>query len=126
MNYTLGEICSILQADFIGEPSLTDAVVKDIFIDSRKVRGGEAGIFWALSGDQNDGHKYIQEAYLLGIRAFVLSNREYLPTDLLDDVSIHAFYKVRSLNDEDSSGFRSTSSTHCLSTVSDFGVESHH
>ena len=41
----------------------------------------------------------------------------------LDDFSVHASSKVRSLKDEDSSSFGSTSSTHGLSTVSDFGVE---
>ncbi|MCP4125295.1 MAG: bifunctional UDP-N-acetylmuramoyl-tripeptide:D-alanyl-D-alanine ligase/alanine racemase [Bacteroidetes bacterium] len=78
LNYTMGRICSILGAEFVGDDQLKDLEVQKVLTDSRKVKGNEEGIFCALAGERNDGHKYLHEAWLLGIRAFLISHREHI------------------------------------------------
>ena len=84
MNYTLDQISTILHADLEGNQQLKALSIQHIFIDSRKIKGGEDAIFWALPGEGNDGHKYIKEASLLGIRTFVISDRNAILPELED------------------------------------------
>ena len=51
-----------------------NAVVRDVRIDSRELHPGE--MFVAVVGDINDGHNYLQGAYDLGCRVFLISDKE--------------------------------------------------
>lgn len=74
LNYTTGEISSILNATLKGR---TDRTIKTVSIDSRSVAGGESILFFALVGQRHNGHLFIPELYnFYGVRAFVVSTTE--------------------------------------------------
>ncbi|HEY9114559.1 MAG TPA: bifunctional UDP-N-acetylmuramoyl-tripeptide:D-alanyl-D-alanine ligase/alanine racemase [Bacteroidales bacterium] len=76
--YSGTEISKILGAKIISAPA-AEVIVKDILIDSRRLISADNCMFFALATKSNDGHKYIQDLYAKGIRAFVVSriNEEY-------------------------------------------------
>jgi alanine racemase len=47
--------------------------IKHIVLDSRQFQVREGSVFFALSGDLNDGHQHAGEAFRKGIRNFVVS-----------------------------------------------------
>lgn len=74
MKYNISEIASILGAK---NNEFIDSEVSVLLIDSRRLTKPEETIFFALETKSNDGHKYVTELYLSGVRNFVVSN--YLP-----------------------------------------------
>lgn len=44
-----------------------------ILIDSRKLTSPESTLFFAITGERNNGHHYIEELYQKGVRNFVIS-----------------------------------------------------
>lgn len=82
LNYTIGRICEILEAGFEGDETLKDLVVRKVLTDSRRIRGNEEGLFCALVGEHNDGHRYVQEAALMGVRAYLISNPSAIDREL--------------------------------------------
>jgi alanine racemase len=72
--FHLHEIAEITQGVFSG----SDNYVDNVSIDSRKIYNLEKTIFFAIRGQRNDGHDYIHELYLKGVRSFVV---ESLPLD---------------------------------------------
>lgn len=84
MRYSLDQLVSILKADFVGDTGLGEFIVRHIIIDSRKVKGGEEAVFWALKGPRNNGHQFMHDAYLMGIRCFVVSEPEFIPESWKD------------------------------------------
>jgi alanine racemase len=72
MNYPVTEIVRILKGELAGG-RLTEATVRDILIDSRKLIQADQCLFFALVSKRNDGHKYIPELYRKGVRNFVVS-----------------------------------------------------
>jgi Alr-MurF fusion protein len=70
MNYTVQRAVTITQAiETIGN---TNATFTNIATDSRKIITPETTLFFALVGSNSNGHKYIEELYDYGIRAFVI------------------------------------------------------
>ena len=49
-------------------------MVMDLLIDSRQVISANQTLFFALVTSRNDGHKYIEELYQKGVRAFVVNH----------------------------------------------------
>jgi alanine racemase len=80
MRYSVGQLAEILDAIVDGDHSLANNIVTDIVIDSRKIKDGEQHIFWALKGEKNDGHKYINDAIALGVKVFVIDDESCLET----------------------------------------------
>lgn len=82
--YSLGEIARITGARITGAniPDEPGIVIRHIHTDTRHIdRPGES-LFIALKGPNHDGHQYINEAYLLGIRFFLAVNEPANTTDL--------------------------------------------
>ena len=52
-----------------------DIAIQDLLIDSRQLVSAPQTLFFALTSDRNDGHKYIEELYHNGVRAFVVSRQ---------------------------------------------------
>ncbi|MFV0538513.1 MAG: bifunctional UDP-N-acetylmuramoyl-tripeptide:D-alanyl-D-alanine ligase/alanine racemase [Dysgonomonas sp.] len=74
MKYSIQEIAKILDAipsDF------NEASISILLTDSRQVFFPDETLFFALSTKNNDGHKYINELYELGVRNFVVA--KFLP-----------------------------------------------
>lgn len=84
--YTIKRIASVVGGQLIGNQSDT-IIVKDILFDSRLLVDAENTLFFALSGGRNDGHKYINDLYEKGVRAFVV-NRNYVKNGYDDAIFI--------------------------------------
>ena len=56
--------------------------IDQIFFDSRLIVHPINGIFFALSGNQKDGHSYITDAYNKGIRTFVVQHTLHQYNDI--------------------------------------------
>ncbi len=80
MNYTVEAICEIL--DCRGQIVRPDARIEHLLTDSRNVIFGEWSLFFAISGKQLDGHKYIDQARESGVRNFVV---EKIPAQTFSD-----------------------------------------
>jgi Alr-MurF fusion protein len=96
--YSLKNIAEIIGGKLIGEN--TDNLT-DLLTDSRNadVYTAESNIFFAIKGDNNDGHKFISELYKIGIRAFIINYK--IDTDLypkagfvITDDSVTALQKI--------------------------------
>ncbi len=72
MNYSIEDIARIINGKLISNADHT-MPVKNLLIDSRNLVSPENSIFIALVTKRNDGHKYIDELYNKGLRAFIIS-----------------------------------------------------
>ncbi len=55
-------------------------IIDNIVIDSREAN--ENSLFIAIKGESQDGHKYIQSAYKLGCKNFIISDEMYISDDI--------------------------------------------
>ena len=55
--------------------------IQTLSFDSRKIVEANACLFFALKTDRNNGHKFLNDAYSKGVRAFVVSENVNLPQD---------------------------------------------
>jgi alanine racemase len=70
-------------------PSATPVLIQAVAYDTRKISNPDGLAFFALSGNHRDGHAYVDDAYLKGVRIFVVN------TDFETAKHEHAvFYKV--------------------------------
>lgn len=76
MEYTIEKIATLIGARRIGS---AEATVSWILTDSRSLCFPESTLFFALSSERNDGHKYIPELYKRGVRNFVV---RHIPVNL--------------------------------------------
>lgn len=88
MTYTIEKITTLLGACRLGE---TVAQIGFILTDSRSLCFPEETLFFALKSDRNDGHHYIAELYLRGVRNFVVEN---MPQNALEDYPESNFLQV--------------------------------
>ena len=77
MSYTLEQIASFIGARVYG---VEHNEISWLLTDSRSLCFPESTLFFALESARNDGHRYINELYRRGVRAFVV-NKE--PQDIL-------------------------------------------
>lgn len=69
---TLNHIEQLLNQSFI--PALEQAVnIEEFYYDTRLIAKTEHALFMALTGAFRDGHHYLEEAYNLGIRYFLIN-----------------------------------------------------
>ncbi len=79
--YTTGEIAAMVGGELRGSP---EEVIRSISTDSRTIHQPEATLFVALRGDRHDGHSFISELAVRGIKAFLV---EELPESPEGNVS---------------------------------------
>ena len=77
MNYTLQHITSTL--DIKNYEEFPDFNVENISIDSRSLQNNNGTLFFALKGNNHDGHQYIEQLIKKGVAFFVV---EHIPTHL--------------------------------------------
>jgi alanine racemase len=83
VQYKLSEISKILGCKYSGD----DTVINHIFVDSRnRIDRIETALFVAVKGERHDGHDYINELYMKGIRNFIV-NKDF-PIKNLDEGNI--------------------------------------
>jgi alanine racemase len=72
-NYSLQKIAGIIHASWVQHVS--DVEISDISIDSRSITNHDTCLFFAIVGQRNNGHAYIEELYNNGIRNFVVQEK---------------------------------------------------
>ena len=74
--YTIDEISGIVSGKlFLKAPS--DDRVTDLLTDSRKINQATGSLFFAIKGERQDGSRFIEDLFNLGIRNFIVT--EYVP-----------------------------------------------
>ncbi len=72
--YSIGEIATILNpvtsSTEISDPSFS---ISHLLTDSRSLTYPESTLFFAITTESGDGHRYIDQLYRSGVRAFVVS-----------------------------------------------------
>jgi alanine racemase len=71
MNYSVKEIAAITGAEY---HAIADRTIAHLLTDSRMLSFPETSLFFAIKTKTNDGHKYIDDLYRLGVRNFVVSD----------------------------------------------------
>lgn len=69
--YRIKQISEIVDGRLVGSDE--DRIIQHLLIDSRRLDAAEQTLFFALASQRNDGHKYIEDLYQSGVRAFVVS-----------------------------------------------------
>lgn len=70
MDYSIGDIADIIKGErYIRRP---DDRVDIVAIDSRKISRPHRTVFFALRGTMTDGHDFVERAYQMGVRQFVV------------------------------------------------------
>jgi alanine racemase len=58
-----------------------DLPVAYLLLDSRKIVSPLSSLFFSVKGKRHDGHKFLHELYLKGVRSFVVEEALFNPTD---------------------------------------------
>ena len=69
--YRIKQISEIVNGRLVGASA--DLSIQDLLIDSRQLVNASQTLFFALTSERNDGHKYIDDLYQNGVRAFVVN-----------------------------------------------------
>jgi len=70
--YSIQAIQAILNAQTLDRP-LKDAQIEHLLLDSRQIIFAERSLFFAIKGNQQDGHHFIPALYQAGVRNFVVT-----------------------------------------------------
>lgn len=70
MSYTALSIAPIINGRLLSSDD--ESNILHLLTDSRKLTQPESSLFFALTSERNDGHKYIEELYGKGVRNFVI------------------------------------------------------
>lgn len=71
MNIHVSHILSIIDAQVVGK-NLFDHQITEVVYDTRKITMPDEALFVALKGEIRDGHQFIDSAYSLGIKVFLI------------------------------------------------------
>ena len=86
MNFT--EIADIIGGKFLKKEALSSGRnILTISIDSRNIMDVNSCLFIAIKGVRHDGHQYLKDLYLHGVRAFLISD-ETLDLSQFEDASV--------------------------------------
>lgn len=92
MNLALSHIIAITGAETKGQ--ITDAVIREIVTDSRKITGAGQTIYAAIKGVHHNGHLFLRDCYDKGIRFFIVEENT---TDSFPDDAV--FLRVKNTVD---------------------------
>lgn len=81
MSYPISKIAEVLKIKNINNP---DYPISHLLTDSREVFNPERTLFFALKTKNNDGHKFVDELYYLGVRNFIVQDLSTEWKDLSD------------------------------------------
>ncbi|NLA25228.1 MAG: bifunctional UDP-N-acetylmuramoyl-tripeptide:D-alanyl-D-alanine ligase/alanine racemase, partial [Bacteroidales bacterium] len=73
-NYTSGEIAKAVNGEIFGNKNI---YLNKLATDSRSVFNVEGVLFFAISGQHHDGHNFIERLIKRGVKAFVVSDKNY-------------------------------------------------
>lgn len=73
LHLTSNKFSGIIRSRIVGTEE--EHIIQTVSYDTRKILDAESTAFFALEGEFRDGHQYLEEAYNLGIRVFVVSKK---------------------------------------------------
>ncbi len=82
MSYSISHITQIIEAQPLA-PLKGDASIKHLLLDSRNLTFPKHSLFFARSGNRNNGHDFIADLYQAGLRNFVIT-QDIDPTSFPD------------------------------------------
>ena len=71
--YSLQKVAEVVNGKLVG--AQVERRISDLLIDSRHLMDPAQALFFALKSQRNDGHKYIEDLYEKGVRAFVVTRQ---------------------------------------------------
>lgn len=77
-SYNLSSIAEIIDGKLAGKSS---EVITTLLIDSRKIILPEGVLFFAIEGEQHNGHKYITQLVERGFKNFIVREEQDLPNN---------------------------------------------
>jgi alanine racemase len=96
MNHTTAHLASITGAQTLYYHQ--DLSYHSLLLDSRKVLSPSACIFFAIRGNNHDGHRYIHSLYQKGVRNFIIESPQSIQQELLPEANIwHAQSSITAL-----------------------------
>jgi Alr-MurF fusion protein len=73
-HYNIDRIAAVLQASYLQKADTTGSV-EHLLIDSRRIIHPTTALFFALKTPRRDAHDYINEAYIKGVRHFIVQQQ---------------------------------------------------
>ena len=71
--YTIDEIAEIVSGKlFIN--ALSENKITDLLTDSRNINHAAGSLFFAIKGERQDGSRFIEDLYNLGVRNFIITD----------------------------------------------------
>ena len=83
LNYNISTITKAINGEC---NSIKNNLIKTVFIDSRIYFDKKTALFFAIKGNQHDGHQYIKELYNKGLRYFVVD--QTVNTNGIEDATL--------------------------------------
>lgn len=78
MKYDIRDIANITGGVLLQQAQAQTATeIKHLLIDSRKIIYPESSVFFAITGDRNNGHAYLADAYAAGVKSFVVEKEGF-------------------------------------------------
>ncbi|MBK8808269.1 MAG: bifunctional UDP-N-acetylmuramoyl-tripeptide:D-alanyl-D-alanine ligase/alanine racemase [Bacteroidales bacterium] len=84
LSYSILEISQIVSGKILGSGNV---IINQFFTDSRKVIQGTSGLFFAIKGENHDGHKFISQVYEFGVKNFLISDTQSIESLDLPDAN---------------------------------------
>jgi len=93
LNYSIGEICKVLNAKSNGDKNL---IISNIIIDSRSPLINENSLFVALKGSKTSGDEYIQDFQKKGGKIVLVNQSAQLKncTEIIVDDTLKALQEI--------------------------------
>lgn len=95
LHYSIEQLAKIIDARAYGD--LKQEPVQVVVTDSRMVMQTQHSVFFALVGEQHDGHSYIPELYARGVRVFVVSSAANLSAEHPDAAFLQVYNSLQAL-----------------------------
>jgi len=95
LHYSIEQLAQVIDARPYG--NLNQEHIKAVVTDSRMVMQTQHLVFFALVGEQHDGHDYIPELYARGVRVFVVSSAVKFGADQPDAAFLQVYNSLDAL-----------------------------
>lgn len=82
MGYTIDKIVKAIKGEFVLREG-GQAWIEHLLTDSRRIIYPESSLFFAMTSERNDGHRYLKDAYDAGIRNFVIEKGSAVSVSLI-------------------------------------------
>ncbi|NND33807.1 MAG: bifunctional UDP-N-acetylmuramoyl-tripeptide:D-alanyl-D-alanine ligase/alanine racemase, partial [Saprospiraceae bacterium] len=85
MNYRADKITDIVGGKWLNKPAPGDEI-HFLLVDSRQLQNPARSLFFALKGSRQDGHTFIADLYVKGVRNFLVS--QHVDVDQISEANI--------------------------------------